>query len=165
MVSFFSRDERVRGDCAASQLCLCGFCCGGAATAGGFQLVAGWDDDMRKFILCFCFVDESVLEVKERCSSCCGELKRSSPDQWGLCERDMECNGGAVPAPVSSDDSELGVLGALFPLPYLWRHPRKPRGVSARSRQRYQQKLRAVKWGRRMIDTLNEWFVTMAGTR
>ena len=117
VVSFFSRNERVRGDRVTPQLCLCGLCCGGAATVGSFQLVAGDDDLHKKIIHCFCFVDVSVLELNERCSSCCGELKRSSPDQWGLCERDMEYNGGAVPASVSSEGSELGVLGALFPFP------------------------------------------------
>ena len=60
------------------------------------------------------------------------------------------------------DDESVGALGEIYPLPYLWSSARKPRGSSARSRARYQWKLRCLELGRAMINTLNEWYASLS---
>ena len=181
MVCFSSRKNFGLGVVSGS-LCMCALWCpsfgdpissvyvgdDGGDVPQMMMTIVGWWTVMSDLVRRFCFTSDEYFRIRSRCAPCCGAL-RSSPDQWGFCLR-ASCDDGVAGAASelsgSVDSSSGGALGDIFPLPYLWRHPRKPRGKSARSRGRYQVRLRVAEWGRRLVDTLNEWYSSLssAGT-
>ena len=114
-------------------------------------------------VLCFTFPRVVPRELQ----------KIELPDQYELRMRD----GGSVAAATSAEletdvaegvtgeSSELRSVGEIFPLPYLWASPRKPRGKSRRGRQRFLLKQRLVKLGQQLVDTLNQWYGSVKSSR
>ena len=137
---------------------------GGGGSVG--QLTSDVHQRVLHLVSDLCFSYFSVYILGDFCNRTpfCG-VCGSSPDRLKIYEREEGVDGGSVELQSEAVvDESVGALGEIYPLPYLWSSARKPRGSSARSRARYQWKLRCLELGRAMINTLNEWYASLSAT-